>query len=71
MSDDTPDLATKCKNYRFYKAMKKPTCGCDLCKLKWEMKLDTYNQIRQLAARMTGIKGVTKTRTIIQQSPKG
>jgi hypothetical protein len=28
---------TKCRYADKYKAVKAPTCGCDMCRLKWEI----------------------------------
>lgn len=29
---------TKCSYADKYKAQRKPTCGCDVCRIKWESK---------------------------------
>jgi hypothetical protein len=29
---------TKCGNYKRYKGKKLPTCGCDMCKMKFEIE---------------------------------
>lgn len=30
----------KCKNFKYYKAVRPPTCGCEACNKKWGDKVD-------------------------------
>jgi hypothetical protein len=31
--------ATRCRHASTYKAKRAPTCGCDVCRIKWQLSL--------------------------------
>ena len=53
---------TRCGNARRYKAERKPTCGCDMCEMKWqvaELRRDLQAEaMRALEARAGSATGM-------------